>query len=345
MNRYEPRLQGGASSEALEVARLMIRDEIGSETRIGEHGSPRRRRKEPESSPAPKVPPLRPAALEPTWSKGRLILLSKSADGDNGSVVLALALKLLRAEIACLGADADFDGNIDQKSIAHLGSVAERIPVCAPAQDELFYLAHLKEFLEAYAKTANNEWPDFFVSRLAAVTDHFDRTIQQFPKWRDFVSNAEKDPLTFDEAAEIPALANMMVAALRENGARNLIDPAVSSVLEVFQAPLQCERMRPRQQIAGPGEASKLLLANDLFASIDNVTKRIAEAALEIKILGRPTAKMGFASETLSSAEENGGQAYIWMTRTLLKFMTSTPTLALHSKFCWLKPIVCLIGH
>jgi hypothetical protein len=344
MNRYEPRLRGRASSEDLEVARLMIRDEIGSETRIGEHGSPRRRRIEPESSPAPKVPPLRPAALEPTWSKGRLILLSKSAE-DNGSVMLPLAFKLLRAEIVCLSVDADFDGNIDQKSIAHLRSVAGRIPVCAPAQDELFYLAHLKEFLEAYAKTANNEWPDFFVSRLAAVTDHFDRTIQQFPKWRDFVSNAEKDPLTFEEATEIPALANMMVAALRENEARNLIDPAVPSVLEVFQAPLQSERMRPRQQIAGPGESSKLLLANDLFASIDNVTKRIAEAALEIKILGRTTAKMGFASETLSSAEENGGQAYIWMTRTLLKLITSTPTRVLHSKFCWLKPIVCLIGH
>ena len=31
MNRYEPRLRRRASSEALEVARLMIRDEIGSE--------------------------------------------------------------------------------------------------------------------------------------------------------------------------------------------------------------------------------------------------------------------------------------------------------------------------
>jgi hypothetical protein len=103
-------------------------------------------------------------------------------------------LRLSRKDGDCdLGANADFDGNIDQKS-AHLRSVAGRIPVCAPTQDELFYLAHLKEFLEAYAKTANNEWPDFFVSRLAAVTDHFDRTIQQFPKWRDFVSNAEKDP-------------------------------------------------------------------------------------------------------------------------------------------------------
>ena len=192
---------------------------------------------------------------------------------------------------------------------------------------------------------------DFFVSRFAVVTDFFDRTIQQFPKWRHFVSDAEKDPLTCGEAAEIPVLAHVMVAALRESETRNFIDPAIPSALEVFQAPLlfqapsQSESLRQEEQFGRPGEASKLLLANDLFASIDNVTKRIAEAALEIKILGRPTAKMGFASETLSSAEENGGQAYIWMTRTLLKFMTSTPTLALHSKFCWLKPIVCLIGH
>jgi hypothetical protein len=336
MNCYEPQPQGRASSEALEVA---------FEARIGEHGSPRRRGKEPESSLAPKVPPLRPAALEPAWSKEKLILLSKSAEGDSGSVVLAMALKLLRAEITCLATDAEFDGNIDQKSIALLRSTAGRIPVCAPAQDELFYLAHLKEFLEAYAKTTNNEWPDFFVSRFAAVTDHFDRTIQQFPKWRDFVSNAEKDPLTFDEATEIPALANMMVAALRENEARNLIDPAIPSVLEVFQAPLQSERMRPRQQIAGPGEASKLLLANDLFTSIDNIAKRIAEAVLEIKNPKASNGKSSFANGALLPAEEEGGQAYIWMTRTLSELMTSTPALGLHSRFCWLESIVCLSGH
>src|SRR5450631_2727272 len=89
---------------------------------------------------------------------------------------------------------------------------------------------------------------------------HLDRMIQRFPKWRDFVSNAENDPLTSEEAAEIPALADLMVAALRENEVQNLIDPAIPSALQVFQAPLlfeapsQSESMGQGEQIARPGE-------------------------------------------------------------------------------------------
>jgi hypothetical protein len=152
---------------------------------------------------------------------------------------------------------------------------------------------------------------DFFVSRFAAVTDFFDRTIEQFPKWRHFVSDAEKDPLTCEEAAEIPVLAHVMVAALRESEARNFIDPAIPSALEVFQAPLlfqapsQSESLRQEEQFGRPGEASKLLLANDLFASIDNVAKRTAEAALEIKTFGEPNGETGFKNEAFSSAGES----------------------------------------
>ena len=222
----------------------------------------------------------------------------------------------------------------------------------------MFYLAHLKEFLkahlkdflEAYAKIGSDIWPDFFVSRFAAVTDFFDRTIEQFPKWRHFVSDAEKDPLTCEEAAEIPVLAHVMVAAVRESETRNFIDPAIPSALEVFQAPLlfqapsQSESLRQEEQFGRPGEASKLLLANDLFASIDNVAKRTAEAALEIKNFGGPNGETGFKNEAFSSAGEDAGQAYIWMTRTLSKLVAGSPALALHSRFCWLKPILCRAG-
>jgi hypothetical protein len=317
---------------------------------IAQRGLPRRRKKAPERSPLPNVPPLRAAAVEPAWAKGKLILLPFSAESDKDSVVLALALKLLREEIACLAADAALDAEINQRTINFLRSVAGRIPAYVPAQDKLFYLAHLKEFLEAYAKIGSDIWPDFFVSRFAAVTDFFDRTIQQFPKWRHFVSDAEKDPLTCEEAAEIPVLAHVMVAALRESEARNFIDPAIPSALEVFQAPLlfqapsQSESLRQEEQIGRPGEASKLLLANDLFASIDNVAKRTAEAALEIKNSGGPNGETGFKNEALSSAGEDAGQAYIWMTRTLSKLVAASPALALHSRFCWLKPILCRAG-
>jgi hypothetical protein len=313
---------------------------------IAEHGPIRRLKKERGSLRTPEAPPPRPAALEPAWSKGKLILLSKSAESNKDSVVLATALKIIREEIASLATDAVLEANTSQRSIDCLRSVVRRIPGFAPAQDELFYLAHLKEFLEAYAKMGNDNWSDFFAERFAAVTDRFDRTIQQFPKWRDFVSSAEKEPLTFEEAAEIPGLAKMMIASLREDEARNLIDPAIPSALEFFHVPLQSGIERAARQPLGTLEARELLLANDLLESINNIAKRTAEAALEIKNLRPPNGKTDFANDAVSSVEkEDGGQGYIWMIRTLLGIMTSTPTLALRSKFCWLKPIIALFGH
>jgi hypothetical protein len=223
--------------------------------------------------------------------------------------------------------------------------VAGRIPGYTPAQDELFFLAHVKEYLEAYAKVVNNEWPVFLAKRYNEVTRYFDRAVRQFAKWRDFVSNTEKDRLTAEQAANVSALADWMVAALREDEARNLIDPVIPSRLEVFQAPLQNYIERAEQQALGAIEAGKLLLANDLLESIDNIAKRTAEAALEINNSAPPNEKMDLSNEAFSSREKDSRQAYIWTTRTLLGLMTDAPTLVLDSKFCWLKPIVSLFRH
>lgn len=349
---YEARLRGKASSEALEAARLMIKNDIWEQgpavvnsefKKFAGHGSTRRRRKARVSLPAPEVPPPRVAALEPFWRSGKLVLPRNSAESDRQSVVMAVSFKLLRAEITALADDAACDPTIRRRAIVCLRSVAARIPGCTPPQNELFYLAHVKGFLRDYAKIFQAGWQDLFAKRIAEAILHFDHMVQQFPKWRDFVGNAEKDPLTLEEAAEIPALANVMVAVLCEDEARNLIDPAIASALEVFQAPLQWDMSRREQQLTGPGEASKLLLANDLFLSIENITKRIADAVLETKYSPGPDEQTGLASDTLSFSDKDGGPAYIWMTRTLLKIMASAPTLALHSKFCWLEPFLSLV--
>jgi hypothetical protein len=139
MDRYEAQLHGRATSKAIEVARVMIRDEIGFEDQIGDHGPPRRRKKQRGSLRTPEAPPLRPAALEPAWSKGKLILLSKSAESDTDSVVLATTFKL-RAEIASLAEDADRDDTINQRSIACLRSVAARIPATLQRRTNCFIL-------------------------------------------------------------------------------------------------------------------------------------------------------------------------------------------------------------
>lgn len=64
-------------------------------------------------------------------------------DGDPSALVAAL--KALRAEIGELADDADGGANIDKRSIIYLRRKAEGIPNHAPAQDELFRLAHAKD--------------------------------------------------------------------------------------------------------------------------------------------------------------------------------------------------------
>ena len=202
-------------------------------------------------------------------------------------------------------------------------------------------------FASPMRKTVNKEWPDFLAQRFHVLTLNFDRTVRQFPKWREFVRNAQKDRLTAEQAAEVAALANAMILALREGEARSLIDQVLPSALEALNAPLQWE-IEPREKALDPIKSGKLLLAEDIVESVDNILKRIAEAALTIKNFGSYYGqkwKEGFAKEALSSAEKDGGKAFIWMKRTLIGIMTGTPALALLSQFGWLKPLLHFFGH
>lgn len=304
----------------------MTRESKGS---IAGRGSARRRKAAPPvlSPPLRTVPPLCPAALEPFWSRGKLILPQNSAESDRESVVVAASFKLLHGKISALVADA-VSPAVDQRSIGCLQSVAARIPNYTPVQDELFYLAHVRGFLEDHAKTFGANWTEPFVKRFADMMLHFDHTMRQFPKWRAFVSNAEKDRLTPEEAAGVAALANGMVAALHESDAHSLISPAISSALDVFKSPLQSGMKRSGQQKAGAGEASKLLLVHDLYCSIENITKRLAEAILKTQ------QSLGFDAQRVLN--EDVEPAHPWMVRTLLKILQEVPSFALEAKFHWL---------
>jgi hypothetical protein len=249
----------------------------------------RRRKKEPKPSPVPEIPPQRPAALEPVWSNGKLVLPPDpaSTDGDLGALVAAL--KVLRAEIAELADDADGEANIDKRSIIYLRRKAEGIPNHAPAQDELFRLAHAKEFLEGYARTVNEEWPDFLTQRFHKLTLHFDRTVRQFPKWRDFVRNAEKDRLTPEQVAGVPGLTNAFVEAMRDEDAREFIDPSIPEALDSLQAPLHANSPSDTDRPPLASEPIKLL-PEDVIESINNIAKRAVEAALASDVGAKPGA-------------------------------------------------------
>jgi hypothetical protein len=317
---------------------------VGSPSiRVAEPTSPLKpSRRKKQTSPGPDVPPQRPAALEPVWSNGKLVLPSKHARTDGNIKALSAALKVLRTGLIELADDTENEpSNFDKRVVPYLRRIGERIPDHRPSQKELFLLAHMKEFLEAYSNTANEEWPNHLATRLHLLALHFDRTVRQFPKWREFVRNAQGDRLTVEQAAEVPALANAMISALREDEARSIIDPAIPSALEALQKPLEGEIERLEH-------SRNLFLAEDIVESVDNVIKRIAEAALATKNSGLKYGqkwKEGFVKEAFSSAEKDGGKAFIWMKRTLVGIITGAPAIALLSQFDWVKTILHLLAR
>jgi len=75
---------------------------------------------------------------------------ARAAESDSDAVVLVMAFKLLREEIA--GLPTPPMGSTRLTPVDCL-SAEHRHPHSrfAPSQNELFYLAHLKSFLKAYA--------------------------------------------------------------------------------------------------------------------------------------------------------------------------------------------------
>ncbi|MCI0468075.1 MAG: hypothetical protein L0Y57_13930 [Beijerinckiaceae bacterium] len=291
----------------------------------------------------PNVPPLRPAALEPAWSQGKLILPPVPEANDCDFVVLATALKLVREAIFALADDASCSGAANERSIACLRNVAARIPPYVPVQSEFFYLAHVKGFLEGSSGVILKEWPSVLANRFVEVTRHFDLTIRQFPKWRDFVRNAEEEQLTSGQIGGLPALADMMVAVLREGEAQDFVDPAIPLALEIFHAPLQGGIASGGPHLPGTLEASKLLLARDLLESVDNIAKRTAEAALALRNSAARNGKPVEAIDTCLPGK--GGNSFQWMTRALTAIVEGTAAESMCHKFLWIEPVVALLGR
>ena len=197
--------------------------------------------------------------------------------------------------------------------VLYLRRIGKRIPDHRPSQEQMFRLAHMKDLLEVYSATANDELPNHLARCLHTLTLHFDRAVRQFPKWREFVRNAQQDRLTVEQAAEVPVLANAIILALREDDVRSIIDSSApfgtrnssSTVGRRNRAPASACSYRKRQSV----------FCLSIVEFVANIMKRIAEAALATKNFGSQYGrkwKEGFAKEALTSSEKDGGKTFIW---------------------------------
>jgi hypothetical protein len=204
-------------------------------------------------------------------------LLPKTAATTNlSSRAFNSALKSLRQELRDLANDLAGEVNIDPRFVLYLQKIAEKVPQKTPSQTVLFQLGHAGEVFTAYATTVDAEWPQILASRFHAIALQYDRTMRQSPVWREFKRNAAQHSLTAQQVDAAASLAVAAANALRDSDAATFSDPAISHALESLAETLLGGSDIP----SAIAKAGKEELASDLVESVNNVLKRVGEAAL-----------------------------------------------------------------
>ncbi|HEY8067121.1 MAG TPA: hypothetical protein VIF40_20700 [Methylosinus sp.] len=283
---YRRRLDGEELSEEIELlfATLPVNPEEKAPTEQNALLAREIARLIPKQKPRerPKIPESKPAALELISEDGKILLRKKLASADLDARVLNASLRALKQQFADLLESLDAESNIDKRAAASLRRLADLIPTKRPTQEQLFRLAHEQEKLEAYAASVVEEWPRMLAADYLAATRAFDRTVRQFPSWRQFKANAEKDRLTAEQREEAPRIAAEFAEALRDDEGAQFVEQEIAAIVSEMASRLAAEREAQTQRI-DPIAAGADLLAEDLIASIDNVLKTIAEAAISTK--------------------------------------------------------------
>jgi hypothetical protein len=336
---YEARLEGRDVSDEAELVYARVPEEKWDEgpavanawikaelERLNERvEEPSKRQSEGPVTP-PAVPPKVPAAIEPIIRDGRIALPEIPLAAESSGASLKAALAALRSQIAELAGDLDGEANIDRRIIAYLHRLADRVPHSAPPQEQLFILAHEQEALEAYCKVVAQEWPELFAARFLSMTRAFERMVRQFPEWRAYAQIAERDRLSDFQRAATPVVAANFAASLRDEEERENVEPEVAEALDAMWRTLDATRTEFREDHL-PSVANTM--AEDIFASIGNILKLMAEIALDAatgttRVASR--AAKGYLSEmgegvvdqAKKEGKKDGERLVKWVKRTLV---------------------------
>ena len=232
----------------------------------------------------PPVPPQKPAAVEPVVENGKITLPSGALKGDLEGDDLAAALLALKNQIRRMANAARDEGNLGQRIVRYLDGLADRIPETAPQQHVLFEIAHELEAIERFAKTVNDEWPEELAAQYHALTRGFDRTVRQFPRWRQFSRNAAADQLSDEQRTEAPLAIKAATAELRSEDALPVVDEAIPQAIDRIAAPppdFEPEPAAGGASAKSPIDAGNEALLEDALESLSNTLKVTAELALK----------------------------------------------------------------
>ncbi|MBI1867884.1 MAG: hypothetical protein HYS06_06270 [Methylocystis sp.] len=304
---YEDRIDGRAYGEAKEFVFATVPEQKWNEgpaaaNRWIKEKLDKLARREGKSE----VPPPRPATIEPVVRNGKMVLPKTAPAADLDTRSLGASLRALKAQFAELAGDLEGEANIDQRLVAYLRNLGERLPTRKPNKDTLFSLGHQLPALRGYDKTVAEEWPELLASRYFALTLAFDQTWRQFPKWREFARNAT-EPLS-PQQIEATATASVSLAeVLRQEEIAQVVDSAIPKALETLAAPLQ-EVRAGDGNIPAMAEAARQETALDVQESMNNVLKLAALNALAARGKGLVRTAAGGAASAGRAAARWGAK-------------------------------------
>lgn len=305
----------------------------------------------------PKVPKPQPAAIEPVvLADGRIGLPSEAPAVDLDGESITAALRACQQAFRDLADDCEDAGNVDRRAVKLLRRVSERIPDTVPTQDELFRVAHIEELLETYSATVNEEWPTLLAKSYHALTLQFERTMRQFPKWRQFKRNAAQDKFESQQLQKALGFATSIVMELEGREAQKFVVPELSVALAAITAPLPEAKGAPESLPATLSEARQL----DALESTNNTLKKIFEVALShvkgyIAPIGHGldgyarNAGKGFEKAAKKQGGPDGEKLFKWARRLIIGAGTATVAWvgglieALPSMFSWLGSVASFL--
>ncbi|MGD0763882.1 MAG: hypothetical protein ABR929_11985 [Roseiarcus sp.] len=249
---------------------------------------------EQKEDATPRIPPSKPAAIEPTWRRGQLIAPREAIAADLSPEEFLAALRAARADCFELVRDVRAEveeaerlgrtPNLDLRPANYLERAASRIGDAVPSAIELFRFGHAAEALRHGLKAVEETWPDFLAARYGLLVAQLDRAARQARAWRALLKNAADDAPPSEVVEAAPRYAVEFAEILREAaaaaaGERPLIAAAIPDGLDALAA-----IAGERAEIAGSAtpeiDAGAEALAVDLIDSIDNIVKKLAEAWL-----------------------------------------------------------------
>ena len=260
------------------------------------------------------VPAQKPAIIETEIVEDVVVALHNIEISDVGADAQIAAFAVLKLSLEKFVVEA-VTSNIDKRILRPFETAISILASGSPEHFEIYQLGHLQSEIAGFSFAANKEWPIVLSASYHATVLTFDRTLKQFPIWRDFKRNAAKQVFEESSIAKITEYLEPVIEQFETAESSEFIASEISSTLRRLNNNL-ADAIREKQQQAEI--SSKILeqateeLAYDLLESLSNTFKSIARLALKYSENYFGGVHSGVSEQLTETGKKHGARIVKW---------------------------------